>query len=204
MTPPGSPAEMSLSTRPTAAAVWGQTSGPGPARQAKGHVHLVRDAWEVGGCRGHCLSHALCMWLSGAAATPGGGGPLLPLSQETDGAWRLTTESGGGQTHVWNGGHLLLIIASHPISLSVVPASQFACGGPLSPISSWPYPRASGTSQISAGQSGHGTGPQRGMLPKLSQRDQDLYWNPPPIGLGRADQDPGLAEATCHQAENLP
>lgn len=140
----------------------------------------------------------------GSAAMVGGGGPLLPLSQETDGAWGLTTESRGGQTHVWNGGHLLLIIASHPISLSVVATSQFACGGPLSPISSWPYPRASGTSQTSAGQSGHGIGPQRGMLPKLSQRDQDLYWSPPPIGLGRADQDPGSAEAASHQAENLP
>ena len=38
-----------------------------------------------------------------------------------------------GQTHVWNGGHRLLITASPPISLSVVIASQFACGGPPSP-----------------------------------------------------------------------
>lgn len=147
-------------------------------------------------------THCAC-GCPGAAATAGGGGPLLPLSQETDGAWGLITESRGGQTHVWNGGHLLLIIASYPISLSVVTASQFACGGPLSPVSRCPYPRASGISQISAGQSGHGIGPQRGMLPKLSQRDQDLYWNPLPIGLGRADQDPGSTEATCHQAERV-
>lgn len=74
-----------------------------------------------------------------------------------------------GQTHVWNGGHLLLITASPSISLSVVMGSQFACGSPLSFIFSWPSPRASGTCQISVGQSGHGTGPQRGMPPKLSQ-----------------------------------
>ena len=29
------------------------------------------------------------------------------------------------------------------------------------------------------------------MTPKLSQRDQDLYWNPLSIGLVRVDQDPG-------------
>lgn len=38
-----------------------------------------------------------------------------------------------GQTHVWNGGHRLLITASPPISLSVVIASQFACRGPPLP-----------------------------------------------------------------------
>lgn len=103
------------------------------------------------------------------AAVMAGGRWASPSSVPGDRwAWGLTMESRGGR-HVWNGGHLLLITASPSISLSVVTGSQFACGAPLSLIFSWPSPRASGTCQISAGQSGHGIGPQRGMPLKLSQ-----------------------------------
>lgn len=93
---PGSPVGRSLSTRPTTGAVWGQTSGPGPARQDKGPT-LSEGSW---GRISHRLSHSLlglgC--LGSSNGSQGGWDNAFPVPGAQNGTrkWGLTTEKQRG------------------------------------------------------------------------------------------------------------
>ena len=157
LTPPGSPVGRSPSTRPTTGAVWGQTSGPGPARQGRGHPHAVRAAGAT-------------------SATASATTPLVPAARAARWGWAtMPGDTGWGLTTGEQGAHVHLGVGSSPVfardpTLFVVTHLSYLWSVPIphsQPVGSWaadPAPGLQEWAQISAGQSEHGTCPSCTMI----------------------------------------
>lgn len=134
LTPPGSPAGRSPSTQPTAGAVWGQTSGPEPARQGEGRPHRTRGAGVVSAT----ASATLCPVFAVLAAAAAVKGDVTMPSQcqvtrtsHRDGDWPQGSRVG---TDAFGWGHVVFTCCVfHPPFCS--DTSQLPLGSPCSPFS---------------------------------------------------------------------